>query len=93
MAVEEKKMFNNLLKLLAKHQEVLSEIFAGGERKRKAKPEDLNLVSVKILSEVPSFIGTNMKEYGPYKKGEVVEIPVKIAKLFTSRKIGEIVSK
>jgi hypothetical protein len=31
-----------------------------------------------------------MKEYGPFKKGEEVSLPYKIAKLFVSRKIGEI---
>lgn len=44
---------------------------------------------ITILAEVPSFVGTDMKEYGPYKEGEVVELPSKIAELFISRKLGE----
>ncbi len=44
---------------------------------------------VRILSEIPSFVGTDLKEYGPYKAGQVVELPSKIAQLFISRKLGE----
>lgn len=44
---------------------------------------------VRILSEIPSFVGTDMKEYGPYKTGQVVDLPGKIAQLFISRKLGE----
>ncbi|MEK6902307.1 MAG: hypothetical protein AABX02_01820, partial [archaeon] len=44
---------------------------------------------VRILSEIPSFVGTDLKEYGPYKTGQVVELPPKIAQLFISRKLGE----
>jgi DNA replication initiation complex subunit (GINS family) len=44
---------------------------------------------VRILSEIPSFVGTDLREYGPYKAGQVVELPSKIAQLFISRKLGE----
>jgi DNA replication factor GINS len=44
---------------------------------------------VKILSDIPSFVGTDLKEYGPYKPGQVVSLPEKIAQLFVSRKLGE----
>ena len=44
---------------------------------------------IRILSEIPSFVGTDMKEYGPYKPEQVVELPQKIAQLFVSRKLGE----
>lgn len=45
--------------------------------------------NIRILSEIPSFVGTDLKEYGPYKVGQVVELPPKIAQLFISRKLGE----
>ncbi len=44
---------------------------------------------VKIISDIPSFVGTDLKEYGPYKPGDVVSLPEKIAQLFLSRKLGE----
>lgn len=48
-----------------------------------------NFSPVKIISDIPSFVGTDLKEYGPYKPGDVVELPEKIAQLFLSRKLGE----
>lgn len=44
---------------------------------------------IKIISDIPSFVGTDLKEYGPYKPGEIVSLPEKIAQLFISRKLGE----
>lgn len=44
---------------------------------------------IKILSDIPSFVGTDLKEYGPYKQGQTIELPFKIAQLFISRKLGE----
>lgn len=54
---------------------------------------DVSSFPVKILSDIPSFVGTDLKEYGPYKPGEVVSLPEKIAQLFVSRKLGERVSE
>jgi DNA replication factor GINS len=86
MAVEERKMFNSMLKILNSHNQLIQSIFI--EDKKPSQEKDLNKVSVKILSDIPSFIGTDMKEYGPFKKNETVKLPSKIAKLFFSRKIG-----
>ncbi len=88
MAAEEKKIFNLILKILESHNSFIDSVFVGKENK-SAKEKALNMVSVKILSDIPSFIGTDMKEYGPFKKTETVKLPAKIAKLFVSRKIGE----
>lgn len=87
MATEEKKMFNEMFKILEAHNSLIESVFAGKQKKTQEK--DLNKVSVKILSDVPSFIGTDMKEYGPFKKEQTIELPSKIAKLFISRKIGK----
>lgn len=89
MFSEEKKFFRSLLALMKKNREALQETFlVGSEKKEEKKSKKEGNVSVKILSDVPSFIGTDMKEYGPYKKNEVIQLPSKIAKLFASRKLG-----
>ncbi len=56
-----------------------------------SSPADVSLVvrPIKILSDIPSFVGTDLKEYGPYKPGQVIDLPEKIAQLFISRKLGE----
>jgi len=89
MFLEERKFFRTLLALMKKNREALQETFlVGSQKKEEKKVKKEEIVSVKILSDVPSFIGTDMKEYGPYKKNEVIEIPSKIAKLFVLRKLG-----
>mgnify|MGYP001617286401 CR=1 FL=1 len=52
----------------------------------------LESMRIRILSDIPSFVGTDMKEYGPYKPQEKIELPTKIAQLFISRKLGELES-
>lgn len=52
-------------------------------------PSSDSPTNIRILSEIPSFVGTDLREYGPYKIGQVVELPPKIAQLFISRKLGE----
>ena len=49
--------------------------------------KDLNNLSVRILSDIPAFIGSDMKEYGPYSKGDVIELPLHIGKLLGSRNL------
>jgi DNA replication factor GINS len=87
MALQEKSLYNEMIKVLNKHKSLMNQVFEGPSELPKAKA--LNNVSIRVLSDIPSFIGTDMKEYGPFKKDEEVELPFKIAKLFVSRKLGE----
>lgn len=87
MALQEKEVFDSLLESLQRHQKMFSEIFQG-----EAKPEkDLESVQVKILKEVPAFVGSDMKEYGPFTENESVSLPYNIGKLLVSRKIADLV--
>ena len=92
MALQEKEMFQSLLKLINKHNNLLLEAFNGSRESKLAKKgtKKLEQLSIKVKSNVPSFVGTDMKEYGPFKKGQVVSLPYKVAKLFMDRKLGEI---
>lgn len=59
-------------------ESIISRILHGfsgdiGEMIRKGK------VSVRFLEDVPAFLGTDSKVYGPYKKGDVASIPVRNA--------------
>jgi DNA replication initiation complex subunit (GINS family) len=85
MATQELEFFKKLLKVLEGYEDLSSSLFGESEEKDSSK----NTVCVKILKEVPSFVGTDMKEYGPYREGEQVELPPRIAKLLVSRKIAE----
>tara|TARA_Y100000310_G_scaffold159054_1_gene158489 strand:- start:1670 stop:2224 length:555 start_codon:yes stop_codon:yes gene_type:complete len=91
MAMQEKKLFNEILRALKKHNGLLGDIFSdNGSTPQKDK--DLNNLSVEILSDIPSFVGVDMKEYGPFKKGSVEKLPVKIANLLVERKLAEVKS-
>ena len=83
MAHQEKETFRKLLRLLEEHIELFDSFF--GEREKK----ESMLVAIKILNDVPTFIATDMKEYGPFSEEQLVELPSKVARLFISRKIAE----
>ena len=82
MATQEKKFFKNLMSVLEEYSSCCNNFFGGKEKKNL-------LVSVEILKDVPTFVGTDMKEYGPFKEGQVVELPSKVSKLFITRKIAK----
>jgi DNA replication initiation complex subunit (GINS family) len=83
MASQERETFRKLLRLLDEHFDLLDSFF--GEREKKESV----LVSIKILKDVPTFVGTDMKEYGPFSEGQVVDLPSKVARLFVTRKIAQ----
>ncbi len=87
MALQEKKMFRETLAILQKHSALLGGIFSDG--KSAESERDLNTLSVEILSDIPEFVGTDMKEYGPFKKGVTVRLPAKIARLLSTQKLAE----
>jgi DNA replication initiation complex subunit (GINS family) len=82
MANEEKDFFKDLLKIIEDYNKHYVNLF--GEKETKSEDS-----KVKILKDVPTFVGTDMKEYGPFKEGEEVSLPAKVAKLFVKRKIAE----
>lgn len=86
ISLVEKKAFNELLGVLQRHKTVLNGIFEGDEEKNAI---DLNKVSVRILKDIPAFVGTDMKEYGPFSAGQNSELPPKIANLLIARKLVE----
>jgi DNA replication initiation complex subunit (GINS family) len=82
MATQEKEFYKKLLPLLESYSSCCTVLFGGKETKK-------TLVEVEILKDIPTFVGTDMKEYGPFKKGDVVEVPAKVSKLFIARKIAQ----
>ncbi|MDD4251051.1 MAG: hypothetical protein PHX27_02560 [Candidatus ainarchaeum sp.] len=81
MAVQEKDFFKKLVNLLESHSSSYEKLF--GNKTTKSE-----LVRLEIIKDVPTFVGTDMKEYGPFQKGEIVELPTKVSKLFLTRKIA-----
>ncbi|MEM4598293.1 MAG: hypothetical protein QW400_01235 [Candidatus Diapherotrites archaeon] len=84
---DEKKLFCNICKVVSEYQKSIEKIFSA-EQKKKKKDSNLNTISVQIIEEVPAFVGPNMKEFGPYKKGQIVDLPEDVADILLSRKIA-----
>jgi len=82
VATQEKDTFKKLLKILGEHDRLCTNLF--GERREKK----LEMKKLTILKDVPTFVGTDMKEYGPFSDGDTVELPEKVAKLFIMRKLA-----
>jgi hypothetical protein len=41
----------------------------------EALPAPIEYVKVRFLKEIPAIVGADMKTYGPFKKGEIAELP------------------
>lgn len=67
------------------------EVLIDDIKPKETPPEDS--VSIKVLTNIPSFIGADMKEYGPFEESEVINLPKEVAKLFIARKLAELVEK
>ena len=49
----------------------------------EGNPVKRDVVGVK--EDIPQFMGTDMKTYGPYKTGDVVTLPLEISKFLMER--------
>jgi len=51
------------------------------------KPE--GKLMVKILSDLPRFVGSNLESYGPLRAGDVITLPDEIGNVLLTRKVAE----
>jgi DNA replication initiation complex subunit (GINS family) len=74
-----------IIKLIDKQNEYSESIFGVS---KKSKKQDLkNLIKVEFLENVPAFIGSDLKEYGPFEKEDVYEIPEDMIKVLESKNL------
>jgi hypothetical protein len=45
-------------------------------------------ITLKFLKDTMPFVGSDMQSYGPYKEGDIKELPLKIAKLLIKRNVA-----
>jgi len=83
MLLVEQRFYKKLVKLLEQYNDLVSGLFTD------SKKQGLEVKTVEILQDVPKFMGTDMKEYGPYKVGDVVDLPLSIAKIFFDKGIAK----
>ncbi|MBI4043637.1 MAG: DNA replication complex GINS family protein [Candidatus Diapherotrites archaeon] len=95
LTLQEKELFSDLLEAINAHRGVLSGLMVSGTRASPGEPltesaKDLNTLPVRILSEVPAFVGSDLKSYGPFQPGQTVQLPNRIAHMFVARALGAI---
>lgn len=55
------------------------------EKKEEVKIESNNQIKIKLNSNLPKFVGLDQKIYGPFNKGEVVDLPSNVANLLVNK--------
>ncbi len=73
----EQNLFNVTVKQLEQNQQKVSMVLNGEIKEEK----DLKNLFVRFRDEVPAFLGVNGNELGPFKKGDVANLPKEIAEI------------
>lgn len=85
--VEEK--INSVREILssAKPAEEVRKI--AGEKVKYTNEKTQEMVQIKITYELPKFVGSDLKDYGPYRVGDLAELPQHLAQILISRGVAE----
>lgn len=76
---EEKDFFNNIVKDIKHFQQKKKQILVDKDEKK---------ILVAITTPIPKFVGLNMKNYGPFRKSDIVTLPEDSAKLLISKGVA-----
>lgn len=77
----EQELFNVVVKRLEQNQKAVAEILNG-----KIEEKDLKNLFVRFKEEVPAFLDGNGNELGPFKKGDIANLPKEIAEILIGDK-------
>ncbi|MEM4153108.1 MAG: hypothetical protein QXK80_03270 [Candidatus Pacearchaeota archaeon] len=82
----EKELFDISVRQLEQNQKLISEILNG-----KIEKKDLKNLFVRFKEDVPAFLDGSGVELGPFKKGDVANLPKEIAEiLLADDKVAQI---
>lgn len=85
MLIQEIKMDKNENKsALEKKDEI-----AAKEPEDKEKEQNNGTIKLEITADMPSFVDSEMKSYGPFKAGAIVQVPKDIAQILLARKVAK----
>ena len=73
MAPEEREFFEGAVSLVA--------TFRSGKKRSEAESSH----GLIFLEDVPQFVGTDLKEYGPFKGGDEAELPEDLSRVLVER--------
>lgn len=91
---EERGFFDALVEVVSKRRkEALAELFEEAATIEEVAAEDemagQKIVSIIFNEDMEEFVGSNLVNYGPFKKGDTAEIPVDNVKLLTEKGIAK----
>ena len=101
MMLEEEELYKELTKKLNHYRENILYPLSNGEspkiKVKQSKPKDLKTAEkpkktakkIRLLCDIPKFIGTDLETYGPFKDKSTTEMPDEIAKLLINREKAE----
>ena len=96
MLPEEEEFYNEIAKKLNFFRENILYQLSNGDAP-KIKPKTLKTVEkpkktakkIKLLTDIPKFIGTDLENYGPFNTKETTEMPNEIADLLIKQRRAE----
>lgn len=99
---KEKSLFDEACDLFSKYKtEILEKIISNGfeeepvqkeavpEKEEVKKEIEEEIQKIKILNDLPRFLGVDKKVYGPFNKGDVTEMPLSTAILLLDKNRAE----
>ncbi len=89
MLAMEKELFEGLMRCMDSSEKKLNESLTGNGKGELVKSNDL----VVFLEDVEEFLGADEEKMGPYKKGDIVNLPKEISKILFDGKKIEILEK
>ena len=93
----ERSTFQALCKEVRAHRESFERLLVGENTVIAEKTpettvsEDLNMVLVRILKDIPKFVSSNMTELGPFEANQIKRLPIKEATILTDKQFAEII--
>jgi len=90
LSEEEKAFFDTLIEVVSKRRkEALAELFEEAEKQAEGEMAGQRIVSIVFNEDMEEFVGSNLVNYGPFKKGDATEIPLDNAKLLEEKGIAK----
>jgi DNA replication factor GINS len=88
LTVEEEKIYASISDLQnALHS--LTKNILQGQGPKFSKKQSHNRTVVRLLSDIPAIVGSDMKTYGPFKIEDVASLPAENAEIFVKQKLAE----
>lgn len=87
LTLEEEKFFDEIVEIFKKFKKDMQEQVIG--KKTEKVKYVVKKKTLKIKTDLPKFVGSDLKEYGPYKTGETVEVPEDLAEVLIKRSVAE----